>query len=136
MGASNINAVTLHPTVRGAVTISGKVTTKTGCHVSLLHVWLAQPGNPGAGLAIDYLADKPKGSFAGGPFVIDTSTLAPGNTGVVGDFVGGPATVSVIAVLSDTTGAVQEVLEWSLIVVLAKGRVRAGATTKAPGKSP
>ncbi len=137
MPASNIHAVTLEPDVDGKVTIIGEVTKKPGCHVTLLHVWLAQPGGPGqaaAGLAIDFLAGKTT-PFAGGTFTISAAApppRAPG-TGVVGKFVEGPATVSAIAVLSDAkSGVVSEVLQWSLIMMLSKESVAVG--TSAPGQ--
>lgn len=127
-GASNIHTVTLEPAAGGNVTnvtIIGEVAQKKGCKVTLLHVWLAQPGAPGqagAGLAIDFLAGRTD-EFAGGPFTITGAAPPPGapSTGVVGRFVEGPATVSAIAVLSDTkSGEVAEVLQWSDIVSLPK----------------
>ena len=122
-GASNIHTVTLDSNLDGHVTITGEVAEKQGCNVTLLHVWLAQPGGPeqaSAGLARDFLAGR-DAPFAGGEFEIRTATPSGAGTGVLGKFVEGPATVSAIAVLSDAeSGEVSEVLQWSLIVMVSK----------------
>jgi hypothetical protein len=125
--ASNIRSVGLEEIggrVTGKVTIVGKVSPEPGLKVTLLHVWLAQPGctgQVGAGLAIDYLVGHP--SFAGGEFTINPDDPAPG-TGVIGRFFQGPATVSAIAVLSDIqTDVVKEVLQWSRLVMLPEDQV-------------
>lgn len=119
MPASNIETVIVDG---GALTIIGTIDELTDYETELLHVWLAQPGNPGqagAGLAIDCLSGRST-VFKGERF---TLTVPAGSPGVVGTFVPGPATASAIAVLvpkgSNPKGLSQEVLEWSRIVMLS-----------------
>ena len=57
-GASNIKSVSLS---RAGLTIVGEIKNLQDYDLTLLHVWLAQPGvpgQPGAGLAIDFLEGK------------------------------------------------------------------------------
>src|ERR1700741_2411935 len=126
MPASNINSVTLG-SADGKLTIVGTIADLKDYSVELLHVWLAQPGGPnqnGVGLAIDCINgtkatfDPNKNTFE---LIVDRS-----NTGIVGGpFSSGPAMASAIAALvpkqsASQKGLVTEVLQWSLILELAK----------------
>jgi hypothetical protein len=149
---SNIQSVDLNE--NGSVTIHGTVTgVDASCKVTLLHIWLAQPGvgkEGGVGLAIDALdkntrdhegkeALKPadrdgcasfsvKSLGVGGSAATSASASA-GDGKTHAQFRPGPAVVSVIAVVSpiDSGGRPAEVLEWDRMLTLPKrGHTEAG----------
>lgn len=150
---SNIQSVDLNKD--GSVTIRGTITgVDDSAQVTLLHIWLAQPGDGnegGVGLAIDALDDKdPHG--ADGKVALkpadesscarfDVTSLGVGvrddaRAGAsAGDrknkakFRPGPAVVSVIAVVSeiDSSGPAAEVLQWGRMLTLPElGYTEAG----------
>jgi hypothetical protein len=122
--ASNISAVSASG---GVLTIEGTI-EKNGHNVGLLHVWLAQPGaggKMGAGLAFDGTKD-PTVQSPGNEFTL-TVNPATSQGAIVGKFFRGPATASAIAVLTDGTGAVTEVLQWSLLLDLTLTQSESGA---------
>lgn len=129
--ASNISAATASGDV---LTIEGTI-DKKGQKVGLLHVWLAQPGvgeDDGAGLAFDGTKDStvqsPDDEFE---LTVDP---AASQGAIVGKFFAGPATASAIAVLTDDSGAVTEVLQWSLLLDLTLVQSESGAPV--PLKTP
>ncbi len=143
MPASNINSVTLG-SADGKLTIVGTIADLKDYSVELLHVWLAQPGGPnqnGVGLAIDCI-NGTKATFDPNKDTFEV-IVDPGNTGVVGGpFFSGPAIASAIAVLApkksgSEKGVVTEVLQWSLILELAKDQkhVDLVASTEGQGES-
>lgn len=122
--ASNISAA---GALDREVTIEGTI-AKNGQKVGLLHVWLAQPGvgdEKGAGLAFDGTKD-PTVKSACDEFKL---TVDPEQSqgAIVGEFFPGPATASAIAVLTDDTGAVTEVLQWSLLLDFTLTKSESGA---------
>jgi hypothetical protein len=136
---SNINSVKL-ASGTGEVTITGSVDVPVDYTITLLHVWLAQPGAPeqnGVGVAIDCLDKTGPGKLGPGGKTFEL-TVAPGNpaTGVLGGpFFFGPATVSAIAVLSPKPGkpGATGVLQWSRIVELSQD-VDVGESAEGPNK--
>jgi hypothetical protein len=122
--ASNIRAVSDSGNV---LTIEGTI-EKNGHKVALLHVWLAQPGvgdEKGAGLAFDGTKD-PTVQSRNEAFKL-TVDPAKSEGAIIGEFFPGPATASVIAVLTDDTDAVTEVLQWSLLIDLTLKESGSGA---------
>jgi hypothetical protein len=141
---SNIQSVDLNKD--GSVTIHGTITgVDDSSQVTLLHIWLAQPGvgkEGGVGLAIDALDEKNPHGADGKvalkaadesrcvPFDITSfgvSVRADARAGASADdstndaeFRPGPAVVSVIAVVSpiDASGPPAEVLEWGRMLTL------------------
>jgi hypothetical protein len=118
MPASNIHSVDLNKK-DGTVTIRGAFTDMANRKVTLLHVWLAQPGdgkNGGVGLAKDCL-DKTVGEFKDNAFEL----TCYGDPDVA--FREGPAIVSAIAVISpedpsDSNAPLPEVIQWSRSLTL------------------
>ena len=122
--ASNISAVRALGRV---LTIEGTI-DKRGQKVGLLHVWLAQPGvgsEKGAGLAFDGTKDRTVQSV-NDEFKLEVNP-ATSEGAIVGEFFPGPATASAIAVLTDGTGAVTEVLQWSLLLDFTLTESESGA---------
>lgn len=136
MAASNIHSVDLD-TESGKVTISGEFTDMNNRCVTLLHIWLAQPGVDGqgaVGLAIDALAETASDDVVtrfnpdeGPSFeltALGTGLQVNANTA---QFRPGPATVSAIAVIApkdpkDPSGPPTEVLQWSRTLTLSAGK--------------
>jgi hypothetical protein len=132
MTASNIHSVDLDAK-SGKVTISGAFTDMNNRCVTLLHIWLAQPGADGqgaVGLAIDALAEtasddvvtkfNPDEEPSFELTALGTALDVNANTA---QFRPGPATVSAIAVIApkDPSGPPTEVLQWSRTLTLSAG---------------
>jgi hypothetical protein len=138
MPASNINSINLDG---GGLEIIGEITDLPDYELMLLHVWLAQPGTPGAGLAIDCVNGAPAAVLDKDKFRLTVAPAGSGNLGVFGTFVEGPATASAIAFLvpkqPNPRGLVTEVLEWSRIITLSDSQkhVNVGTTPEGQGKS-
>jgi hypothetical protein len=150
---SNIQSVDLNED--GSVTIHGTITgVDDSSQVTLLHIWLAQPGvgkEGGVGLAIDALDEehphgadgkvalKPADESRCAAFDITSfgvSVRVGARAGVSAsdstddaEFRPGPAVVSVIAVVSeiDSSGPRAEVLQWGRMLTLPeRGYTEAG----------
>ncbi len=138
MPASNINSINLDG---GWLKIVGEITDLPDYELKLLHVWLAQPGTSGAGLAIDCVNGMPAAVVDKEEFRLTVAPAGSGNLGVFGTFVEGPATASAIAFLvpkpPNPKGLVTEVLEWSRIITLSKSQkhVDIGTTPEGQGQS-
>lgn len=141
---SKIDSVDLH--TKGSVTISGTFTDIGNRKVTLLHIWLAQPGargKAGVGLATDALSSSTVGPHAmptpafnpssrPGPS-FELESFGAGNA----QFRPGPAVVSAIAVVSpvDSKGPRAEVLEWSRTLTLPRpGYTEAGVKLTTPSR--
>jgi hypothetical protein len=153
MSASNIHSVDLNNT--GSVTIHGTFTDMADRKVTLLHIWLAQPGTgeeAGVGLATDVLSSKTVGPHTTtstpafdpdgrpGPS-FELESFGAGDSNGDGDddaqFRPGPAVVSAIAVVSpvDSKGPPAEVLEWSRMLTLPqRGYTEAGDKLTTPSR--
>ncbi|MGN6167572.1 MAG: hypothetical protein ACTHQQ_05295 [Solirubrobacteraceae bacterium] len=122
MPASNIHSVDL--AADGKVTISGTFTDMDKRKVTLLHVWLAQPGGnglDGVGLAIDALDPNTKPGFNPTKHSFEINALGANNA----MFREGPAIVSAIAVISPvdaSAGLPTEVLQWDRSLTLSQAK--------------